>query len=477
MHNICVIDDDIPVNGVVEVDDRERISQGSLEKLLASNQWNDINLKALLSQLVGGDEWYASAFVSPDIYLNAIESGWPKPDVIVFDWEYRAATAEPGALLVELLERSFAPIFIYTGVDQHGDVEERLSQPDLKAYSSRRLFLLKKEEQRSSEELLRQASELYAGNFSFRVAARLRRALATSVETILITLGAYHIDFVKEFLNEQETRDTDIKSLIAEKLVAHVLDDKSLFTELTQAGLDNEKAEKLLTLVKSKFRDEIASLDAGAWSLPGQKGPEDMPSLRRIWSYRLYHTPSDKVVRKGDIVRKKRKGSLFLVTTPDCQLARFWWKNCGRLTLIPLWDIAGDRAEIKRALEQSRDGAAVKKMLKDAGPTSLTTLRSYPEGWFVLPYVDVQGTEAFLLGFAKAAVVVEVARGTNTDHLDYTRWRTYERVATLSEPFATPIIEQSLLALMGHGAPDYPEQIRKDIKDRLKDMRDNMYPA
>lgn len=477
MRSICVIDDDIPVNGSVEADGRECIGRYLLEKLLASNEWADLNLKELLCQLTTGEEWRPSAFVSPDIYLNAIDSGWPKPDIIVFDWEYKAATAEPGELLLEVLKKSFAPVFIYTGVDRNGEVEDRLAHPDLTAYFNRRVFLLKKEEGNSSQRLLQEATRLYAENFSFRVAAHLRRASADSVETILIALGACHIDFVREFLNEEETRDTDIKALIAEKIVAHVLDNISLFDELTRAGLDGEKAGSLLALIKAKFRDGISSIDAGTWNLPAQTGSQDLDALQKMWSYRLYHTPSDEVVRKGDIVRQKTTGSLFLVTTPDCQLGYLWKKNCGHLTLIPLWDIDKDAAKIKDMLEQSRDGAGVKKLFKDAKITSLTNLKPHPDGWFVLPYVNVQATRAFLLGFAKAAVAVKVPRNTTADHLDFIHWNSFERVATLSEPFATPIIEHSLSMMMGHGTPDYPASIKDDIENRVRKMGDTLYPS
>ncbi|MDT8413688.1 MAG: hypothetical protein RQ875_14590, partial [Vicingaceae bacterium] len=68
-------------------------------------------------------------------------------------------------------------------------------------------------------------------------------------------------------------------------------------------------------------------------------GIDNVKDLSKIWNYRLYHSPNDKFVRKGDILHKRNSETLFLVLTSDCHLQRFWKNNLGYITLIPMHPI------------------------------------------------------------------------------------------------------------------------------------------
>ena len=66
--NICVIDDNIPVTGEIEVDESECISQSFLRLIRDRNKWDDTNIKNLIDQLIAdSDTWRASGFTSPDL--------------------------------------------------------------------------------------------------------------------------------------------------------------------------------------------------------------------------------------------------------------------------------------------------------------------------------------------------------------------------------------------------------------------------
>ncbi|MBN1805980.1 MAG: hypothetical protein JW837_12080 [Sedimentisphaerales bacterium] len=481
MLNICVIDDRIPVNGEISIDDTVPICQSLLELIISKNTWDDSNVKELISKLLTDkDNWQTFAFTSPEIYLNALERDFPKPDIIVFDWEYAGGgTKESGELLLEILNSSFVIVYVYTGQTHKPQVEQRIALPDLNQYQNKRLYLLMKEDSDSPSTLLRQSKEIYDHNFSFKFGSELRKASRESIEEILVKLGEYDINFIKDFLSEPETKETDIKMLLAEKISTHVLEDKTLLDELITKGLlDKNNAENLLQLIKTKFRDEISSMDIDFGS--GSGSAPDIKALKDLWSYRLYYRPSDNQVRKGDII-KNNEGNYYLVVTPDCNLTMFWYKNFGFINLIPLWDIVSQSQEIKKMLCLARKDNKVKNLIKDAKVTSISNkINKFPDGCFLLPYVKDDNNILFLIGFSKAITSEpinpktlasgETAEKREKHSLDYGHWVKYQRISTISEPFATPIIQSAFDATLGIDTPDFNTHVQEDIKQQMQQI-------
>jgi len=492
MLNICVIDDRIPVNGEISINDTVPICQSLLELIISKNTWGDSNIKELISKLLTDkDNWQTFAFTNPEIYLNALERDFPKPDIIVFDWEYAGGgTRESGELLLEILNSSFVIVYVYTGQTHKPQVEQRIDMPDLNQYQNKRLYLLMKEDSDSPSTLLRRSKEIYDHNFSFKFGSKLRKASRESIEEILVKLGEYDINFIKDFLSEPETKETDIKMLLAEKISTHILEDKTLLDELITKGLlDKNNAENLLQLIKTKFRDEISSMDIDFGS--GSGGAPDINALKDLWSYRIYYRPSDNQVRKGDII-KNNEGNYYLVVTPDCNLTMFWHKNFGYINLIPLWDIVSQAQEIKKMLSITRndngDGGVKTIIVKGAAPNSISeNLKQWPEGCFLLPYIKQDNNHLFLMGFSKAicSVLINPKSLANGDEpksrikhsLDYGHWVDFKSIATISEPFLTPIIQKTFDTILGVGTPNFSEHIKNDLKAIFQQTHNTLWPT
>ncbi|MCK5608700.1 hypothetical protein KAR91_42880, partial [Candidatus Pacearchaeota archaeon] len=334
---------------------------------------------------------------------------------------------------------------------------------------------------------LGEAKELYTTNFSFKFSRLLRDATRESIEKVLIRLGEYDIDFVKDFLSGAETTETELKTLLAEKITANILENETVLKELSQgSGLDEGAVQNLLDIIKAKFTDEINSADLDC-EVDGT-GDTDLTKLKELWSYRLYYKPSDNVVRNGDIIKSNDGGGYFLVTTPNCNLHRFWHKNFGYINLIRLLEITEEGDKIKDHLSLTRNmggDGGVKKTIKNTKPTSVcNTPNGYPEGCFVLPFVDCAGVSSSLVGFPCAITSINIEPrplsegGTpkcrNRDLLRYSQWDDFERIATISEPFLAPIIQNAIGAISGQGVPDYPKRIKMAIKQEFESFHNDL---
>ncbi|MCK4886919.1 MAG: hypothetical protein KAS96_05985, partial [Planctomycetes bacterium] len=369
---------------------------------------------------------------------------------------------ESGEQLAKILNTSFAIVYIYTGGDHEDEVRARVKDNDLKAYFGKRLHLLMKDnEENSHDRLILDTQGIYNENFSFKFGSMLRKTSRDSIESILVRLGNHQVDFVKQFLGDTKSPEHDFKELLAEKIIENMND--ALCEKFKSKEIDENKTSSLLGIIKSKFRDEIKSLDFEDFHSTGDSGGADISSLVDLWSYRLYYYPQDKTVRMGDIIKKDE--DYFLVVTPDCNLARFWKKNFGYLNLIPLW-------EIEKDIEKFKASPIKRRNFKETTPNSMTTEPTgYPGGCYVLPYLKDGSKKLNFIVISKAitnTVIPRLAGPNEKTALDYDVITDYNRVASISEPFLTPLISNILSAILGAGTPDYPNNISGNIKETFE---------
>ena len=474
MLNISLIDDSIPVNiPNYSVEDTRAINHSTIKLLIKNeSEWSDSDILGLAKSLMDNDnEWSVTAFTSPPIYLNNINNS-PQPDIIIYDWQYATMSAEEsGEQLAEILKTSFAIVYIYTGGDHEEEVKERVKRDDLKDFFEKRLYLLMKDDANDShKQLIQDTQKIYHDNFAFKFGSQLRKTSKDSIESILVRLGNHQVDFVKSFLGETKSAEHDFKELLAEKITENMND--VIREELKSQGIDEKVGSSLLGIIKSKFRDEIKSLNFDDFHSTGDSGDTDISSLVDLWSYRLYYYPQDKIVRMGDIVKKGEE--YFLVVTPDCNLARFWKKNYSYLNLIPLW-------EIEKDVEKFKASQIKRATFRETSPNSISSEpNKYVDGCYVLPYLN-DGTEKLnFVIMSKAITNAEIDRPveySNDAALDYGVASGYERVASISEPFLIPLISNILSAILGAGTPDYPREIKNNIKTTFEGVCDRKWPT
>ncbi len=403
--------------------------------------------KRLLDEKDNEDEllWKVYAFTHPEYFKIAFNEEMLRTEFIVFDWDY-GVTTDQEEYLLNILESTYSLVFIFSGADKKNEILAILDGPDFKKFGNRCFFLDKNndmgENSDSPSDLIKTAKAEREKNFSFRFGTELRRRSLEALDKILLELGKVHIDETVNYFKLNEDKDRDLIDFISERFRNYLIE--SPFSELPQ---DNKNAPAP--------NEEIA---------------------KKLWAYRLYfynHDSSkDKYVRKGDIVEKD--GEIFIVITPDCDLQRHWHKNFGYINLLPIYDIVENSVDIKKKTQTRKD----KKVHANLKVSSFSTpMEPFGKGGpLALPFLKYKGEVRNFITFPKEMTCRKVdikEDSVNKDtSLVYGANFDYERIATISEPFLTPFIQNVLNALAGFGTPDYTDTVKGIIADDLKRIFD-----
>ncbi len=154
----------------------------------------------------------------------------------------------------------------------------------------------------------------------------------------------------------------------------------------------------------------------------------------------------------------------------------FWHKNFGYINLIRALNLSTDKEEILDLLTITRTQAQAQKVFTNFKQNSITSkidVDKFVEGPLVLPFLEHQDKHQYLMLFPKTIKSPKIIPA-NFSGLDvsvkrekvltYDQWDTYSRVSTLSEPFASAIIQHCLKTISGYGTPNYPDIIKSLMK-------------
>ncbi len=486
-HNICVIDDKIPIDPNGPIQDTKRIDSSGLRAVL-NNDWGvEDKLKSLIIRLIEGPEnWNVSGFTHPRIYLNTVDEEYYRPDIVVYDWDFLKAEQDSEDYLLEVLERSFCVISIYSGADKGEEIKGVLSSKRFASYE-KRLFFTDKHNKDSDQELLKKAQEMFDGNFAFRFGGELRRTTMDALEHILIELGKVSIDEALEFLSDQEFDEVDLKEMIVEKLKNHSTEDSELIQLLEKEGFYSGSIYSFIHFLGEKLKTLINSTKLGISYAGKQSSSYDAREMaKKLWAYRLYYSPEDDLVRRGDIVMNAEDNrdnleTLFVVISADCDLRRFWDKNFGFINLLPIHRIGVEPNYVVDQLILTR---AKSKIIKEVDVTSFANRAlKVSDDILILPFIKTENGMNNYMVFPKEItnqkIVMpdEIAKQQDTKKkrnapLKYSYWPNVKRKLCISEPFLTPFIEHAFTAISGYGTPNYSsivtEQINESIREILK---------
>ena len=155
-YSVCVIDNDIPASGTQAEEfgivDTALLNTSNLQLLLKRATWDDEIIKDLIQRLIAtkeadgiGAKWEVYGFTHPSFYINAINDGFFRSDVIVFDWDYpgaqNAAETNSESTLHEILKRTFCLIFIFSKADKKDEIDTVLAKPEFLPYKERLAYL------------------------------------------------------------------------------------------------------------------------------------------------------------------------------------------------------------------------------------------------------------------------------------------------------------------------------------------------
>lgn len=461
-YSVCVIDNDIPASGshaqTLGIQDFDLLNASNLQLLLLKEEWGDLVLRNLVEKLLKqrdadgvSPKWEVYGFTNPSFYINAINSGAFRSDLLVFDWEYPGAqnTSELNSesILKEILDRTFCLVFIFSKADKKAEIEAMLTKPEFQPYKGRLEYLDKSTAQGDqTDTLLQNAERMYTENFSFRFANTLRTKTVQCADQILSDMGRASLNDVKNLLVVGDGGKKDFIDFLAERFRTSI------------AG------QSVYDLV-----DRIPVATAGA-TAPAES------VAAKVWSYRLYfqEETGDELVRRGDIVSVG--GAHVLVLSADCDLGYFWKKNLGIINAVALHELQQTNSTLKDWLtlcvKPEKLGAKVHSLLGKVGELS--------EGPFVLPFVPFgSGLKHFIAipkELSSTKITTPADWGTFTDRqkkehpMKYSYWSGAKRICTVSEPFLTPVVQHVLSTIGGIGVPDYPDQMKDILKKVLSDF-------
>ncbi len=466
-YSICVIDDKIPASAVEGIRDPNLLNASNLQIILQHEElWTDEVIKNLVRTLLDQKDtdnvtskWDVYGFTNPSFFINTLNSGLIRFDIIVFDWEYpgtgSGAEIDPEGILMEILKKTFCLVFIFSGADKERDIKTIIDKPEFQEYGGRLEYLNKSENDTDQiNTLLQKAETMYANNFSFKFAGEFRKNAVQVMDKILSELGRATLSDIKNYLKlDGNGGKRNLIDFIAERF---------------RAGL-----------VTADIPDLDSSMQAAATATPTDAQPVNNDLVKKIWAYRLYMpvdgtiNAGDELVRRGDIVKWSDK--YFLVVSADCDLQRFWHKNFGSISLLPLHRLHNSNAELKEVLTFCVSPGD----LKQSEFNHLTdNIGKLSEGPFILPFLKIEDGYENFVAMPKeftgkqisihADITALSKDNRKNSQLKYAWWDGTEKVCSVSEPFLTAIIQHTFGVIGGYGSPDYPP-IMKNVFEGILD--------
>lgn len=458
-YSICVIDDKIPASTVEGIRDSDFLNASNLQIMLQQEAlWTDEVIKNLIRTLLEQKDadnvtskWDVYGFTNPSFFINTLDNGLTRFDIVIFDWEYpgtgSGAGVDPESILKEVLQKTFCLVFVFSGADKEQEIKTILDKPEFQEYRGRLEYLNKNENGTDqTTALLQKAEEMYANNFSFKFAGVLRKKALQGADQILSDMGRASLNDMK---NHVAVGDSGKKDFI------------DFLTERFRTSLAGKDVYDLV--------DQIPEPAAGA-------AAPDEALAAKMWSYRLYfqQETGDDMVRRGDIVNIGNAYSLVL--SADCDLGYFWKKNLGIINTVALHELDQSNSTLKDWLtlcvKPDKISAKVSSLLGKIGELS--------EGPFVLPFIPINGSTKNFIAVPKDLVSTRITlpatwssfteKQKREDPMKYSYWSGAERVCTISEPFLTPVIQHILSTMGGNGVPDYPEHMKEILKKILDDF-------
>jgi hypothetical protein len=461
-YSVCIIDNDLPASGqeaqALGITDTGLLNGSNLQLLIQKETWQDLVIKNLTTTLLGQTEedgvtrkWDVYGFTHPSFYINAIDDGFFRSDLVIFDWEYpgaqNATATNSESILKEILDRTFCLIFIFSKADKKEEIKAILAKPEFQEYKERLQYLDKAVENvDQTNTLLQRADAMYASNFSFKFASVLRRRSVQCADQILSDMGKASLNDVKNLLVVGDGGKKDFIDFLAERFRT--------------------------TIAGPNVYDLVEKIPPPAANAP----PVDPTMAAKVWSYRLYfhQETGDELVRRGDIVQVN--DAFLLVMSADCDLGRLWTKNLGIVNAVSLHELTQANATLKEWLTLVVKPEKLSKKISSL----LGQIGELSEGPFVLPFVPLKEGLKNFIAIPKDLISNRIPTPpTWTDFtlnekkqhpMKYSYWTGAERICTISEPFLTPVIQHVLNTLGGNGVPDYPEHMRDILKKILDDF-------
>ncbi len=436
-YSICIIDDKIPAaRFAVFMDEKKILNRNNFEHLLKYEKiWEELQLFNLVKKLFEKpDNYEITGFTNHSFFFNYIEEDIFSPDIVIFDWE--VGETNPKQNLLELLQKKYCLIAVYTGEDNKEEVNSVINGEEFADYKER-LFIQIKGEDKSVEKLETQISERLK-LFSFKLNQTIKKNTLQSIDNILIKIGKLSFNQFVSLFGE----DDNGQKKISQPDFIDIFLEKLKF-ELTSIGLDD------------------VELKANHANI------EDTNKIRELWHYRMYHKTNDNIIRKGDILKKDN--DYFLVLSSDCHLNEFWNKSLGYLMLVKLHLVDKNNDNFKKRLNYRKNENLTKYRLNSlVSPTKIDFLT-------ILPSLVFNGNNYYDYALnPRELSSMEIGLPVNNN----TRQKLliehivgYEKYLSVSEPFMSTLFLFISQHFSGYGLPDFSEKLRDSISENISKLK------
>lgn len=491
---IWVIDDDIPLHTLKVPEDGmmgglEPINRTVLRQLTDGDAWEDAPLQELCRQLSYGAKSVA-AFLRPEPAIAHLRGGAIPPDALVFDMDYRGISEQDVVKSLETILRDYLCIVqVYSKeADEH---VSRLVAELLESYSAR-MEKPRNKAQTSPEMLSNAIAQRLTRSLSVRMARRIREVTISAVEKVLVKIDDLPLDLALQALAGRIELPSEEEFL--EMLSVKVSEALGNSEELTSAiqefasekGMVPDKSGELacgiVSLVVSHIREAVRGDGqlyddlVRAWGIAQPPEPEDggknNTAAQDFVGFQLYNTPTDDIVRSGDIVKiparsneEENPSTVYLVITPACDLERFYKKTRGALTFASMYQLD----EVGKAKVNSYGNVSNEK------PHSITARA--PMVFPSIPIGNNRRADYALFAHELAVEVFEVtdlieAGSGNKEIKKPLRYSNTNdrivRLCRLSEPYLSGVLSKLGSDLFQTGVPDFPEVEKERLWNSLK---------
>ncbi len=436
-HSVCFIDDKIPVSQYSSYFNETDIISGSIIKYLLSQEttiWDDSIVKILCERLVREPQkWTISAFTSPAFYRNYVDTSVFAPEIVIYDWDYNFGAGDDSSknYLLKFLQESYTMIFVFSGSDRIDEIKQIIADDEFNRFGDR-ISVIDKHDDDSVGKMFSQITQKEQSNFSFAYGSEVVRNSNKAINQVLSDISLLSVDDFLESIGAKLENNKYISS-------------------------NKDFIDAIIPRYKSILRNSVISNEI----TKEKKSTPDIDNIRKVWSYRIYDRNDNNNVQMGDIV-KNASGEYFLVLSSDCHLTEFWKKNIGFLSIIPLLKIDSDMTKNRINLKWK------KKSIDNIKFTSLTNNAPIS----ILPCVPIDEDNLYdLIIITKSITTIEITKENDTDkELTYKHLTDYVKVASISDPFKSPLIQHVFDNISGYGCPDYPDILQEDLRNKVKEV-------
>ena len=477
--NLYICDDAIPSFGDgALMRDQDVVPHQILEKILqdGSYTWAEPEVKNLAASAIKNESWSIRAARNPEFFINEILGGLDRPDILVFDWDYPGLIDGNSAdYLYEFLGKTYCIIQIYSGAEKRAEIQAVIDGARFAPFRSRILAIAEKK-QVTADALLGTVLAQHESNLSYKFGYALRKMTLSALDEILVDFGKISIKELMVLLDAEPDAEGDFKETLISNLRSKLMADERIRAAFAgQAGVA-ENAHHYIDIVADKLRDALnaADLQLVVPNSGAQESSELQKAAEMFWSRRLYYKPSDKIVRRGDIVYASATDDYFVVVSGDCDLAQFWFKNCGHINLIPLFKL--DKGSTK-LLDRFKLRSVTKEKAKFDTQSLINSPDKFYDGCLVVPLVPLASGGQDFMAFPKeitsVSIPVPVVTGKTPEQvyksrLRYDHFVGYECKCSINAPFLDAFIQKLLNSISGAGVPDYSKFIRAPLNIRGK---------